>query len=225
MLAKFLLIVYIGKYLTVELLGEYGLFVTTVTIAIFFLGMDFYTYNTRELIGQDKQIQLIFIRDQFIFHGLTYIVVLPLLFMVFLFDIISYQYIFLFYFVLILEHISQELYRLYTTLAKPIFANILLFLRIGIWVYVIILLWIYDVKDTKNLYIIYLSWIIGSSLSVILGFGYLFRIYKSNDFFKKIDWKWIANGLKISIPFFIGTIAYKVIEFSDRYMIDIYMSK
>ena len=225
MLAKFLLIVYIGKYLTISFLGEYGLFVTTVTIAIFFLGMDFYTYNTRELIGQDKQIQLTFIRDQFIFHSLTYIVILPLLFIIFVFDIISYQYIFFFYFVLILEHISQELYRLYTTLSMPVFANILLFLRTGIWVYIVILLWIYDIKDTKNLHTIYQSWIIGSLFSIILGFGYLYKIYENNVFFGKINWKWISKGLKVSIPFFIGTIAYKMIEFSDRYMIDVYMSK
>jgi O-antigen/teichoic acid export membrane protein len=226
MLAKFLLIIYIGKNLSVDTLGEYGLFVTTITISIFFLGMDFYTYNSRELIGQEKSKQLIFVRDQFVFHILVYIVVLPLLFMIFILDIIAYQYIFYFYIVLILEHISQELYRLYTTLAMPILANILLFLRMGIWVYVLIFLWIYDVDNTKNLYTVYISWIVGSLISVVLGFLYLFRVYRINNILDtKIDWHWIKRGLKVSIPFFIGTIAYKVIEFSDRYMIDTYMTK
>lgn len=225
MLAKFLLIVYIGKYFSVEALGEYGLFVITITMAMFFLGMDFYTYNSREIIGKEKNDQFILIRDQFIFHLLVYIVVLPLLVIVFLLDVISYKYMFLFYILLIMEHLSQELYRLYTTLFMPIFANILLFLRMASWVYVLILLWVYDMEDTQNLYFVYLSWFIGSTLSVILGVGYLFKLYDKSTLSSNINWTWIKKGLKISIPFFIGTIAYKVIEFSDRYMIDAYMTK
>jgi O-antigen/teichoic acid export membrane protein len=188
--------------------------------------MDFYTYNTRELIGQEKSKQLIFIRDQFIFHILSYTIVLPLLFMIFIFDIVDYQYIFYFYIILILEHLSQELFRLYITLSMSIFANILLFLRMGLWVYVLIFLWFSNINDTQNLYTVYISWIIGSLISVILGFLYLFKQYDINNIgYTKIDWNWIKRGIRISIPFFIGTIAYKIIEFSDRYMIDIYMKK
>ena len=33
------------------------------------------------------------------------------------------------------------------------------------------------------------------------------------------DWNWIKKGLLISLPFFIGTVASNVIEFSDIYMI------
>jgi len=225
MLAKFLLIIYIGKYFSVEALGEYGLFVITVTISMFFLGMDFYTYNSREIIGTEEKNRFTLIRDQFVFHILVYVVVLPLLFIIFLFDIISYQYMLLFYVLLIMEHLAQELYRLYTTLSMPIFANILLFLRMASWVYVLILLWIYDIKDTQNLYFVYLSWFIASTLSVIIGFWYLFKIYDKDALKSKVDWIWIKKGFKISIPFLIGTIAYKVIEFSDRYMINHYMEK
>lgn len=225
MVAKFLLIIYIGKYFSTEALGEYGLFVTTITIAIYFLGLDFYTYNTREIIHKTESERFALIRDQFIFHSLVYVVVLPLLFVVFLFDIIDFKYMFLFYLVLIMEHISQELFRLYVTLSKPIFANILLFFRAGIWVYVLILLWMYDVKDTQNLSFIYLSWFIGSFVSIIIGFSYLLKLYDTKALTTSIDWLWIKKGAKVSIPFFIGTIAYKVIEFSDRYMIDYYMTK
>ena len=225
MVAKFLLIIYIGKYLSTETLGEYGLFVTTITIAIYFLGLDFYTYNTRELLHKNEDERFALIRDQFIFHSLVYALVLPLLFVVFVFDIIDYKYILLFYLVLIMEHVSQELFRLYTTLSMPIFANLLLFFRAGIWVYVLILLWMYDMKDTQNLSFVYLGWFVGSFISIVIGLVYLIKLYDTNALKRNIDWLWIKQGVKISIPFFIGTIAYKVIEFSDRYMIDYYMTK
>jgi len=225
MLAKFLLIIYIGKYLSIDELGEYGLFVITVTIAIYFLGLDFYTYNSREILAKEEKKRLALIRDQFIFHLLVYVVVLPLLLSVFLLGLIDIEYLLYFYLILVFEHLSQELYRLYTTLKKPIFANFLLFLRTGLWVYAILILWISEKKETMNLETVWVGWLIGSLLSIMIGVVYLKKEYDRTILSKKIDWKWIKNGIKVSIPFFIGTLAYKVIEFSDRYMIDYYMTK
>ena len=225
MVAKFLLIIYIGKYLSIQALGEYGLFVTTVLISMYFLGMDFYTFNTREIIKHEEHHRFILIRDQIIFHIVVYAFVLPLLFSVFLFGVIDYQYIVLFYLVVVAEHISQELFRLYTTLSMPILANVLLLLRTGVWVYILMTLWIFGIDDIKNLYSIYLAWFLGAFSSILLGIYYLFKIYDKKTLATNIDWLWIRNGFKTSIPFLVGTVAYKVIEFSDRYMIDYYMTK
>ncbi|WP_457593293.1 oligosaccharide flippase family protein [Hydrogenimonas sp.] len=225
MLAKFLLIIYIGKYLSVDELGEYGLFVTTITIAIYFLGLDFYTYNTREILSKPQEERFPLIRDQFIFHLIVYVVILPLLLSVFAIGIIETRYIVYFYLILIFEHLSQELYRLYTTLQKPIFANMLLFFRTGIWVYVVIILWFLSVPNTQNLETVWYGWSIGSFISIIIGVFYIKKEYGFETLAQKIDWLWIKNGVKVSIPFLIGTLAYKVIEFSDRYMIDYYMTK
>ena len=225
MLAKFLLVIYIGKYLSVDGLGEYGLFVTTITIAIYFLGLDFYTYNTREILAKEKNERLPLIRDQFIFHLLVYVVVLPLLLTVFAFGLVETKYIVYFYLILIFEHLSQELYRLYTTLQKPIFANVLLFFRTGLWVYIVVALWYFNVRGTMNLQTVWYGWVIGSLASIVIGIIYLKKDYNFKTLTEKIDWIWIKRGLKVSLPFFIGTLAYKVIEFSDRYMIEYYMTK
>lgn len=225
MLAKFLLIIYIGKYLSVDELGEYGLFVTTITIAIYFLGLDFYTYNTREILAKEKNERLPLIRDQLIFHLLIYVIILPLLLTIFTLGIIDTAFILYFYLILVFEHLSQELYRLYTTLQKPIFANFLLFMRTGLWVYVVIAVWSLNVEKLMNLKTVWYGWTVGSFLSIIIGIMYLKKDYDFKSLTEKIDWLWIKNGVKISIPFFIGTLAYKVIEFSDRYMIDYYMTK
>ncbi|WP_297484114.1 oligosaccharide flippase family protein, partial [Sulfurimonas sp.] len=225
MLAKFLLIIYIGKFLSVSELGEYGLFVTTVTISIYFLGLDFYTYNTREILAKEKEARLPLIRDQFVFHLLVYVIVLPLLLSIFLFGIIETKFIVYFYLILVFEHLAQELYRLYTTLQKPIFANFLLFLRTGLWVYVIIAVWYVNIDGLKNLTTVWIGWIVGSFVSIIVGVVSLNKEYDFKGLAEKIDWVWIKNGLKVSMPFFVATLAYKVIEFSDRYMIDYYMTK
>lgn len=225
MLAKFLLIIYIGKYLSVDELGEYGLFATTITIAIYFLGFDFYTYNTREILAKEENERLPLIRDQFIFHLLVYVIALPLLLTIFTLGIIKTEFIIYFYLILVFEHLSQELYRLYTTLKKPLFANFLLFMRTGLWVYAVISLWYFNIEGMMNLKTVLYGWTVGSFMSIIIGVVYLKKDYDFKSLTEKIDWLWIKNGVKVSIPFFIGTLAYKVIEFSDRYMIDYYMTK
>ena len=225
MLAKFLLIIYIGKYLSVDELGEYGLFATTITIAIYFLGFDFYTYNTREILAKEENERLPLIRDQFIFHLLVYVIALPLLLTIFTLGIIKTEFIIYFYLILVFEHLSQELYRLYTTLKKPLFANFLLFMRTGLWVYAVISLWYFNIEGMMNLKTVLYGWTVGSFMSIIIGVVYLKKDYDFKSLTEKIDWLWIKNGVKASIPFFIGTLAYKVIEFSDRYMIDYYMTK
>lgn len=225
MIAKFFLIVYIGKFLSVNELGEYGLFVTTITLAVFFLGFDFYTYNTREILSRPVDNALPLIRDQLVFHLLVYIVILPILLGVFFFDIISFKYIGYFYLVLIFEHLGQEFFRLFITLQKPLFANLLLFFRAGFWIYIVVLLWHFGVKGIVNLNSVWTGWIIGAILSVLIGMVYLYLYFDFNTIFVDIDWKWIKRGLFISFPFFTGTLAYKVIEFSNRYIIDYYMTK
>jgi O-antigen/teichoic acid export membrane protein len=225
MVAKFLLIIYIGKYLSSTELGEYGLFVTTVSISMYFLGMDFYIFNSREIIKVEHHNRLSLIKDQFVFHIIVYAFVLPLLFSVFLFDIIDYKYIVFFYLIVVTEHISQELFRLYVTLSQQVLANVLLLFRTGIWVYILIILWTYGIKNTENLYSVYVAWFFGAFFSIVIGVYYLFKIYDKDTLVSKIDWIWIKHGFKISLPFLVGTIAYKVIEFSDRYMIDYYMTK
>lgn len=224
--AKFLLVIFIGKYLSSEALGEYGLFFSTITISIFFLGMDFYVFNTRELIAAtQKDIRAILIRDQFVFYIFTYTIFFPLLLIVFLLNVIEFKYIVLFYIVLVVEHISQELYRLFITLSRQTLATFLLFIRSGLWIYILILFWICGFENLKDLTHIYIFWFISAFLSITIGVICLIKDYKFDSFKGVINFGWIKHGVKTSMPFFIGTIAYKIVEFSNRYIIDFFMSK
>lgn len=222
--AKFLLVVVISKYLSLEQLGEYGIFVTTITLATFLLGYDFYTYSARQLIYEEDK-QLIYIRDQFLFYLVFYIVILPLFLSIFFVGLIEWKYLVYFYFILVFEHLSQELYRLFTSLSKSVFANFLFFIRTSIWVYYITVSWYFNFADGYGLDTVYSYWLIFSGLSVLLGFIKLSKIYDLTQLNQKIDWQWIKQGIRVSTAFFIGTIAYKVIEFSDRYMIDYFLGK
>ena len=100
-LGRFLILIGIGKFLSVQDLGIYGLFYTSVIISIYIIGFDFYTYNTRELIATKNDKRLHLILDQFIFHAAFYVILLPTLLSIFFMDIVPIKYIYMFYLVLI----------------------------------------------------------------------------------------------------------------------------
>jgi len=225
LISKFILIVCISKYLSTSELGIYGLFVTTIVLSMYFLGLDFYTFNTREILSKPNNERLPLIRDQFIFHLTMYVIILPLLSMVIIKGIIPLKYAIWFYLILIFEHLSQEFYRLYTVLSKPLFANFVLFLRSGLWVYFVVYLWIFQPENPKNLSIIWVSWSLGAFLSIIISLFVLKKQNLGSVTNVPINWRWIKKGVKVSSPFFIGTLAYKIMEFAGRYAIDFFATK
>lgn len=221
--AKFLLIIFISKNFSEGFLGEYSIFITTIILSFFVIGFDFYSYSTRDVIKASSD-RLSLIRDQFVFYIISYILFLPFSFLIFKFEIISADYFLYFYLILITEHLGQEFYRLFTTLQKPLFSNIILFIRSGLWILILISTHYLEIYLITNLTNILLAWFIGALTSNIISIFYLLFLY-SRAPLRKINFRWILKGVKISYWFFLGTVSYKIIEFSNRYIIDLYYSK
>ena len=221
--SKFLLSIYLVKFLSLEANGEYGIFVATVSMLTYVLGLDFYSFNNREILQENSLESGKKIKNQFFLFTLVYLLVLPLLYVFGLFDFIGEKYIFLFYLILIFDHISIELYRLLVVFSKPIQANMNLFLRTGIWILVLIFAWHYDFKDLKNLKSVFNLWLVGSLLSVVYSIFSISTVGVKKPWKEKMEAKWILKGLRIALPFFIATLSYKIIQFADRYMVEFYL--
>ena len=221
--SKFLLSIYLVKFLSLEANGQYGIFVATISMLTYVLGLDFYSFNNREILQENSSKSGKKIKNQFFLFTLVYLLVLPLLYVFGLFDFIGDKYILLFYLILIFDHISIELYRLLIVFSKPIQANINLFLRTGIWILVLIFAWHNDFKDLKNLKSVFNLWMVGSFLSIVYSIFSLSKVGISIPWRGKLETKWILTGLKIALPFFIATLSYKIIQFADRYMVEFYL--
>lgn len=221
--SKFLLSIYLVKFLSLEANGEYGIFVATISMLTYVLGLDFYSFNNREILQENSLESGKKIKNQFFLFTLVYLLVLPLLYVFGLFDFIGEKYILLFYLILIFDHISIELYRLLVVFSKPIQANMNLFLRTGIWILVLIFAWHNHFEDLKNLNSVFNLWLLGSFISVIYSIFSLSTVGVNIPWKEKIETKWILKGLKIALPFFIATLSYKIIQFADRYMVEFYL--
>jgi len=216
--SRFVLLMFLARYLSPEDLGIWGLMNVTIVMSLYFLGLDFYVFNTRELLAHDDKQRVVFIRDQFVFHGLMYLIVLPVLLSVFVFQFISWQYVGWFYLILVLEHLSQEAARLLTTLSRPVMANLVLFFRSGAWIYAVVTTG-YFKGDLRGLPIIWAGWVIGATISIVVAIFILRFLPWKEIYNRPVNWKWIKTGTTIALPFLLSTMAMVGIQYIDRYFI------
>lgn len=222
--SKFFLMVYLAKVLPTEQLGIYALFTVTVSYALYICGLDFYTYTQREMLSAPLEKWGEIIRNQFIFYGVVYLFVLPIMLLIFIFDVLPWKIIGWFYLLLTLEHLSQELSRLLVTCGRVTLTSITLFFRCGAWVFVVVSIYKYN-PDLKELWPIWAGWSLGVSVSIVVAMVPLSRIIGQCP--KKIttDWQWIFKGLKKASQLLIGTLALRGLFTFDRYFLDLYAGK
>lgn len=222
--SKFFLMVYLAKVLPPEQLGVYGLFTVTISYALYFCGLDFYTYAQREMLSLPRDQWGGVVRNQFAFYGVVYLFVLPLLLLVFVAGVLPWQMLGWFYLLLTLEHLSQELSRLLVACGKVTLTNIVLFFRGGAWSFAVIALYKYK-PEVKELWPIWTGWSCGVAFSMLIAIYAVRRLVGQLPARVPIDWHWIRKGLKTAGQFLVGTLALRGLFTFDRYFLDLYAGK
>jgi O-antigen/teichoic acid export membrane protein len=221
MASKFVLLFFMARVLSPAEIGVYGLMTVTIPLALYVLGFDFYTYSTRELLKHGRGKWASMIRDQFAFHALAYVIVLPLLLIPFFVGVLSWKYVAWFYLLLVLEHVAQEFYRILVTFSRPLLANLALFFRSGAWCYAVIVLMQLR-PSTRCLSTIWLAWLIGSLLGLIIPACYLRGLGWRKAVKTVPNWQWITHGAGVASRFLGSTLAVTAIVTLDRYFLKYY---
>ncbi|EPA0061532.1 lipopolysaccharide biosynthesis protein [Enterobacter cloacae] len=214
--SRFILVIFIAKFLSAEELGAYSLFAASIAYALFFVGMDFYTFSSREILSVDKSLWFGIVKNQFVFYLLFYFIGFPLIYTLFYFGFLPKQFILWFYLILVAEHLAQESMRLLVVLDKAFLANISLFIRSGVWVYAAVIIMFFS-DGLREVTTILGLWLVGSSLSILLVIPQLKRLHQISASSQKIDFSWMLQGIKVAIPLLIGTLALRSIYLVDRY--------
>lgn len=199
-------------------MGTYGLFAASVNYSLYLVGLDYYTYANREILARPKKDWPIIIRDQAIFYCIAYVIALPMLFLIFIIDVLNWKYIGWFYLVLTLEHLAQEAYRLLVVFQQPLKAGIVLFIRAGSWAYVILFIMIKN-PGTRFLTTVLAGWASGCFLCLIVSFFIFYRLDWASVKQVSPNWAWIRRGIRISLPFFFSTLALRGMYTFDRYFL------
>jgi O-antigen/teichoic acid export membrane protein len=216
--SKFLLIFFLARFLEPAALGLYGLLVATIGYSLYLLGLDFYTFTTREVLKRERNEWGGLLKDQGALTLLLYAFFMPLLLLLFYTDSLPWAVVGWFFALLVLEHLNQELMRLLITISEPLLASLVLFLRSGAWAIAVTVSMIF-IPEMHNLDSVLAAWTIGGSSAFLLAAWRLYRL-RLGGWNKRVDWSWIKLGVKIALPLLIATLALRGLFTLDRYWLE-----
>lgn len=218
MAARFLLMIGLAHYLAPADVGVFTLMYASTTLGILFLGARFDVYTTRAICAGERTNPAVIIRDQIVFHLLVYVLVLPLMLIVFAAHILSWELVTWFYVLLILEHAGQECNRLFVALGQPLRATFVFFIRSGAWAGAVLPL-MFFVPAYRNLQTVWTLWTIAGVICLLWSGAWMRSLGWRVAIKEPIDWKWIKRGLKPSAAYTIAIGAILLISTLDRYFL------
>mgnify|MGYP003668624404 CR=1 FL=1 len=213
--------IFLPKIISVSDYGNINLLITTITFFIFLVGFDFYNFAHRDFINDTKDSIILKLFNQGLLSVCVFLLLIPIFYWTLKYN--DLPYVFLSLVLLYTEYFGQEIYRLLVLFSKPILANVILFFRSSLWIIALYLLSFYSDFDI-TIFQILLFWVIGNSSLMMISFMYIFLVEKIKIRHLKLNLKWIRSGIILSFPFLISTIALKIIELSDRYIINYFFS-
>lgn len=222
--SKFLVFAALSKVLSDFDFGNYSLIISLITLAIFILGFDFYNFSVRDILKTESIDE---IRSKIASSLLFYIIIYLFFFLLglIIFKNISYtrSYTLLVILLCITEHLSQEIYRLLVGFNRVLMANILLFVRTAGWSIVVVYLAFIGYDLTVD-YILNI-WLSANIVTIIYVFAFLINKNYNELNNIHINRSWILKGLKVCYVFFIATFFLKMIEYSNRFIVNHYLGE
>lgn len=216
---RFLFIFFLAKYLDPASIGYYGLFTATVGYALYFVGVDFYTYVTREIINTPVEQQGQLLKSQAALSGVLYLVLWPFA-LIFLYQSDWPGYLVWWFFpILLLEHLNQEMSRFLVAKSEQITASIILFVRQGSWAVVIVALMAWS-TSSRHLDAVMAFWAIAGVVAACVGIWKV-REMRMGGWNAAVHWGWIKTGIRISLVLLLATLSLRGMLTIDRYWMEV----
>lgn len=215
MASSFALTFALARYLQPAKLALYGLFGATIVVAIYAVGLDFYTYTTREIIRTERQQWGRMFKGHIALALILYAIVAPFLSLLFLSGALPWSLAGWLAVLLPLEHLARELNRILIATSQQLLASAIMFVRKGIWAWCVIGLMFFD-SAARELTWVFGTWVIATAVSCLLGILRLHRM-RLGSWRESIDWPWIYKGVRISGTFLAATLAIQALSSVDKY--------
>jgi O-antigen/teichoic acid export membrane protein len=207
----------LARFLVPADVGRFGLLAATIGYALYVLGLEFYVFTVRELIAAPPGERLGIIRDQAAFHGLCYLVGLPLFLVLFAAGWLPWEYAGWFLALLVLEHVAQELNRILIALSEQLLASTILFVRSGAWCFAAIAI-MASAPSMRSVEFVLAAWMSGAVLACAIGLARIACLAKPAAW--RIDWARVRAGLRVALPFLLASLALRGLFTIDRYWVE-----
>ena len=226
LVAKLALTLYMGKYLTLNDLGVYGLVFAEVMMLGTIMGIHIDYRVSRELVDKPPLLRARYIRDVAAFYGLNFVLLTVLFLAGFRLHLFNYPVKILMYIYLIgiLETLANTFYSNMNAMNQQVNANILFFFRSGLWAIIIIAGGLFF-PFFHNIDVILTGWLCGL-LMCLAGTFWYWREFPWAEVIKlPVDWNWIKKHIKKSVFIWIGGIGLIGGGYIDRFITDRYLRR
>lgn len=213
--ARFVFVFFLAKYLDPQSVGYYGLFTATVGYFLYLVGLDFYTYTTREILKASPEQRGQMLKGQAALSVLLYAIVVPLAVWVLPQAHWPSELLLWFFPILVFEHLNQEISRLLVALSEQITASLILFMRQGSWALAIVGLMAVD-ADMRQLQAVMVCWLAAGVIAALLGILKI-RQLRMGGWNLPVNWAWVKKGAMVSLAFLLATLALRGVQTVDRY--------
>lgn len=213
--ARFVFVFFLAKYLDPQSVGYYGLFTATVGYFLYLVGLDFYTYTTREILKASPEQRGQMLKGQAALSVLLYAIVVPLAVWVLPQAHWPGELLLWFFPILVFEHLNQEISRLLVALSEQITASLILFMRQGSWALAIVGLMAVD-ADMRQLQAVMACWLAAGVIAALLGILKI-RQLRMGGWNLPVNWAWVKKGAMVSLAFLLATLALRGVQTVDRY--------
>jgi O-antigen/teichoic acid export membrane protein len=222
--SRFLLSVLLARMLTPDAVGEYGLITATLAFALVVLGLEFYSHTMRELVPASAARRVEIIANQLVLAAIIFAVVVLAGSLAAFAGLFSPRLVAGFLLILATEHLSSEATRILIITSRPVRAYVGVFLRGGIWVYVIAAL-MFALPPFRSLETVLTWWVLGGVASILFAAFSLRELPWRDLRTRRPDWSWIADGLRVARPFLLTAAGALTISYVDRFMIDVWAGR
>ena len=216
--ARFVLIILLTKFLTVSEVADYGIFTAILAYLLYLIGLDFYIFSHREIItlGLPKAGKIIKLQ---LFVNLFMFVICSLCFYLFNF-LLNWNLIINLLFVplLLLEYLNQEIARFLIVLGRPVLSTLLTFIRQALWVLFIAALFYFH-PDLAKLELALSAWLMSGILALLLGIKPIID-FNIGGWSEVVSIKLLKRGVAISTFMLCGTLALRGVQTFDRLTIE-----
>ena len=215
--SRFALLFGLARLLAPADVGLYGLIAGTVSFGMLVVGGEFYTYSQRELLSLPRERWSFVLQHQAVATLLLYAVLLPAQLILFWLDLLPGDWFLWYMVLLVLEHLAQELNRLLVTAGRPVTASAVLFVRTGLWIWVLLpLMW--AAPASRGLSPVFTAWALGAAAAITVALAVVIRDIPGWRAWP-VDWAWIRVGFRVGLLFLAATICNKAISTADRYLV------
>lgn len=217
-LGRFMLIIFLAKFLPKSELGKFGVFVATVLLCVLLVSFEFNKYMYRELFAHGKDVRAKILNTHLKAVLCLYFFSVPLIYSIFHFGLISTDYIFHFYAVLFLVLVSLEMEALLVVLGNQLPASFIFCTQTSLWVFFAVPV-LYLFPEYRSLEFVYSSWIMGATLSILVALWFL---RKSNVTISSrgMGGEWVRKGFKKCVIFLLSSLMLKLLLTIDRYAME-----